>query len=315
MVYRSFTLKTSALIIVALLLLTSCTTTTGYRNPITKFQDASSVVIASTRTYLTELNKTERDKYIQEQLSAQAQIQLNQIEAVQVFSRDGLKARLDALDQLAGYGVLLARLANSDAPESIRTQVQGLGDALKNLSDETARLPNNSDNQSFKQAVGPVATILGEVFDLIIQQRIQAALDRAIQVGDSPVNRLLNAIHSDIIIAYQRKRNSLSDMRVILVDEYNRELSKSPRDSEKLRLWAERISANEDRWESFGNANPGEALDAMASAHTALVNYAKSPKGPTDLASLVDAIETFAARAQRVGQAIQNLRGLPKGVE
>lgn len=84
-----------ALITGILILLTACGTT-GYRSPISKFQDASSVVIASTRIYLTELNKVERDKYINEQVSRKAQIQLIQIEAVQVFSRDGLKARLDA---------------------------------------------------------------------------------------------------------------------------------------------------------------------------------------------------------------------------
>ena len=293
-----------ALITGILILLTACGTT-GYRSPISKFQDASSVVIASTRIYLTELNKVERDKYINEQVSRKAQIQLIQIEAVQVFSRDGLKARLDALDQLSTYGDLLAKLANNDAPERITVQAQGLGDALKNLSDTVNGL-TGSENQNFKTAVDPVATLIGEVLNLIVQQKIKDALDKAIQAGDAPINRLLNVIRSDITVAYERKRNALSEMRVILVDEYNREVQKGDgADPEKLRVFAERIRTHENHWEVFVSANPGEALDAMAAAHTALVNYAKKT---IDLASLVDAMETFAARAQRIGKAIQELR-------
>ena len=78
----------------------------GFREPITKFQTSSAVVIASTRLYITELNQVERDHYINSQLSKKAQIRLDELEAVQVFSDDGLKARLDALAQLASYGGL-----------------------------------------------------------------------------------------------------------------------------------------------------------------------------------------------------------------
>src|SRR5438093_12354947 len=111
-----------------------------YRAPISKFQDESTVVIASTRLYVTDLNKVERDHYIQGQLSEKAQIKLNELEAVQIFSQDGLKARLDALDQLALYGDLLNKLANSDAPERIKAEAEGLGDAIKNLSTTVRKL-------------------------------------------------------------------------------------------------------------------------------------------------------------------------------
>src|SRR5262245_11476167 len=79
----------------------------GFVEPVTSFQEASSVVIASTRVYLTELNKVEREHYLNEQASKKLQIKLTELEAVQVFTREGLKARLDALDQLARYGGLL----------------------------------------------------------------------------------------------------------------------------------------------------------------------------------------------------------------
>lgn len=88
----------------------------GFREPIAKFQTSSAVVIASTRLYVTELNQVERDHYVNSQFSKRAQIKLDELEAVQVFSRDGLKARLDELAQLASYGELLSKLDDSDAP-------------------------------------------------------------------------------------------------------------------------------------------------------------------------------------------------------
>lgn len=281
----------------------------GFRDPIAKFQSAASVVIASTRLYVTELNKVERDHYITSQLGQRAQIRLPEIEKVQVFSQEGLKARLDAMDQLSAYGSLLSKLANSDAPERVVAEAQDLGEALKGLSKTVSGL-THTDDAAFKSAVGPVTTIVGEILRLIVEKKIKDALVKAIQDGEAPVNKLLSVMRSDIIGAYERKRSALSDMRVALVDEYNREMAKgAAADAEKLRLFAERIGAHEDRWEHFASANPGEGLDAMAKAHTALVKYAKSGQKVTDLASLVEAMEAFAARAANVGRAVHALVG------
>jgi len=280
----------------------------GFREPITKFQTSSAVVIASTRLYVTELNQVERDHYVNSQLSKRAQIKLDELEAVQVFSHDGLKARLDALAQLASYGDLLSKLANSDAPERAKSEAKNLGDSLKNLSTTVSGLSGANDT-AFKAAVGPVSAIVGEVINFVLQQKIKEALNKAINEGESPINNLIAVIRNDIAVAYERKRNSLSDMRVILVDEYNAEMLKgASADSEKLRVFAERIREHENRWEVFASANPEEGLDAMAKAHSALVTYAKSGQKATNLASLVSAMEDFAARAKIIGQAVQELR-------
>lgn len=281
----------------------------GFRDPITKFQSASSVVIASTRLYITELNKTERDHYIQSQLNQKAQIMLDEIESVQVFSKDGLKTRLDALNQIGSYGDLLLKLANSDAPEKVKAEAKNLADEVKKLSSTVSGLTDNDDT-AFKAAVGPVATIVGEILDLVLQQKIKNALDKAIKNGKDPVNNLIAVIRNDISLAYERKGSFLKDMRTALVDEYNKEILKgSIADSEKLKVLAERISAHEDRWEAFANGNPGEGLDAMAKAHDALVKYVESSHKAIDLASLVDAMEAFVERAVSIGKAVQTLQG------
>lgn len=300
--------KITALSLVLTIFITSGCGVSGFREPVAKFQTSSAVVIASTRLYITELNKVEREHYINTQLGQRAQIKLQDIENAQVFSQDGLKARLDALAQLAGYVDLLSKLANSDAPERAKAEAKNLGDALKNLT-ETVNGLTSSDDNAFKAAISPVSTIIGEVLNFVIQQKIKDALTKAINDGEVPINNLIAVIRSDIAIAYQRKRTALSGLRVVFVDEYNREMQKgAAADAEKLRLFSERIRDHENRWEVFASANPQEGLDAMAKAHSALITYAKSGQKKKDLASLLSAMEDFLARAKIIGQAIQELR-------
>jgi len=307
---ESILTRASAIFLVLMVLFTFGCGPEGYREPITRFQASSTVVIASTRLYITQLNQVERNHYISSRLDQRAQIKLNELEEVQIFSHDGLKARLDALAQLASYGDLLSKLANSNAPERARAGAIGLGDALKNLTTTVDGL-TGADDAAFKGAVGPVSKIIGAVIQLVLEQKIKDALNKAINDGEEPINNLIAVIRSDISNAYQRKRSSMSDMRVLFVDEYNREMLKgAAADAEKLKLFADRIRAHEDQWEVFATANPADGLDAMAAAHSALVKYAKSGQKVTDLASLVSAMEDFAARAKIIGQAVQELKEL-----
>lgn len=281
----------------------------GFVEPVTSFQEASSVVIASTRLYLTELNKIEREHYLTDQASKKLQIKLPELEAVQVFSQEGLKARLDALDQLARYGALLSRLAKSDAPERVKAEAETLGTSIRDLT-QTVNTLNGDDDKAFKNAVGPAAALIGEVLNLVVEQRLREALKAAVERGEAPVNRLVAAIGSDLVIAYERKRNLLSNLRVAFVDQYNVEQQKPAPDLGRLRALADQVRAHEDRWEVFASANPATGLDAMRDAHTALVSYARSAGRVTDLASLVEAMEAFSARARRLGQAVVALQEL-----
>ena len=282
----------------------------GYQEPIGKFQSASSVVVASTRLYLNELNKVERDHYVSRQLSKRERIELDQIEAVQVFSQEGLKARLDALDQLAKYGDLLSKLAKSDAPQKVQAEAKDLGQEINKLSTTVGELTGAS-NDDFKGAVSPVTAIVGEILSFVVERKIERALDKAIKDGEQPINHLITVIRNDIQGAYTRRRNDLSDKRKSMVREYNRELEKAGgAEPERLKTLAERIRETEDRWEVLATANPGDGLDAMTKAHSALIAYAKSTHKVNDLASLVSAMETFAARAAAVGKSVQSLREL-----
>ena len=301
------------LIITCLLIITSgCSSVAGYKRPISNFQNASSVVINSTRIYLAELNKVERNKYIDKQTTEKKNILLSDINKSQLFSREQIQLRLEALDLLSQYGDLLGQLANSDVPERITSNADNLGSALSKLSNDisTARGETGSN---FSSAIGPVTTIVGEVARLAVERKMEEALDNAVTKGEKPIISLIDTIRTDIVSAYQRKKNALSTNRVVLIDKYNVELKKvnsGNGNAIQLEKDAEELKSFLDLWESFPSSNPNEGLEAMKKAHQALVDYAKSDKNDKDLADFVEAMEVFTLRAQRVGVAVNQLQNI-----
>ncbi|MBB5329425.1 hypothetical protein [Tunturiibacter gelidoferens] len=287
-----------------------CKGPSSFKAPVTTFRDSSSVVIESTKVYLTALNKTERDHYISSKEAEPAQIKLSEIDSVQVFSPEEIGTRIRALDELTNYTDLLYKLATSDAGTTAQTNAKDLGEAITNLSGEVTKL-TGEQNDRFKDAATGAFALFGEVLQMVVNSKIEDGLRKAIAAGDGPVNKLIAAIESDTSLAYQRKRSSLSSLRTVAVDAYNTEFAKGrSADRSKLNAYANVISETEDRWEAFQTARPVDGLEAMQKANTAMVTFAKHPKpSVTDFSSFVDSMESFAATAKRVGDAVKQIEG------
>jgi hypothetical protein len=289
-----------------------CAKPSAYKAPVATFRDASVLVIQTTQTYLTQLNKVERDNYIYQHASAIQQIKLDEIQKQQVFSTDGINARLSALDQLSQYTSLLYQLSTSDAPDNLTTEATNLQTAVTGLETQINGLTGGDDSR-FKSAAAGAFPILGEILSQIAQHKLEAALKDAIAKGAEPVNTLISAIESDATIAYERKRTAESAARVIAIDQYNREFvgGKNP---DKLKAYADAISAEEDRWEAFGTAQPTAGLESMKAANTALVTFARTPRPNIhDIGSLADAMSSFASTALRLSTAVQALLNKNQG--
>lgn len=296
-------------ILVVCIAFSGCRHASDYKAPVGKFRDASGAVIEAAKVYLTELNKTERDNYIYQQASKMAEIKLNEIENVEVFSKDAIAARLNALDQLANYADLLNQLANSDTPDKIKAKATDLKTSLDNLSGQVAGLTGGK-NDNFKAVTGKVLPVIGEVLQAFADRKIEEGLKKAITNGAGPVNNLIQAIEVDMNVAFERKKSMASAQLKAARTLYEKERTSANPDPAKLRANAEGIAKEEDRWEAFLAANPTEGLEAMQKANDALFKFAqKSKPSITDFSSFVDAVESFAATANRIGQTIQELRG------
>ncbi len=286
-----------------------CAKPSAYKAPVIKFRNASVVVIELTKTYLTELNKVERDQYIYTHASVPQQIKLNELEREQVFSRDAIATRLQALDQLSRYTELLYRLATSDSPDSLKSDASDLEASVTQLSTQIAGL-TGADDSRFQSAAGKALPIIGDVLKAFAEQSAQTALKKAIAAGADPVNQLLDAIEADATLAYERRRTTYSGARVIVIDQYNREFQRGARaDPEKLKAFADAISSQEDRWEAFLTARPTAGLEAMKNANSALVDFAKKPKPSIhDVTTLSDAMDSFATTAAHLGDVAKELK-------
>jgi hypothetical protein len=289
-----------------------CASTSGYKQPILEYREASAVVVASAKTYIRELNKTERDALIDRYASDREPIKLSDVEKAQAFDENDIQARLGALRALAKYGELLGKLANSDAPERVSVSAQNLGDSLDNLNKTIQRLQDKSvsdaANAPLKSAFSPVFAIVSEIARFAVERKIQQALDKAVIDAQPPINALLKVLRDDLTLAYERKRNALSNARVIVLDGYENERKKPTPDVEQLRKRADEIKVTLTAWEAFPATDPGEGIDALLEAHRALVEYAKSPKKAQDISEFAAQMQAFAARAQRIGEAIRDLR-------
>jgi len=213
-------LHKNLVVIVLFCLLCGCASTSGYKKPISDFQNASSVVTQCARVYITQLNKTQRDAYVDRQVSKSAPIKLMEINEMQVFSPEGLAVRLKALETLTKYGDLLMQLVEADTPGKISSNASDLSDVLNRLEKNIGAGNIGQNPGVFQSAFGPASLLIGEVARLAVEQKIQTALDQAIIEGEEPVKKLIRAVRDDLVMAYELKRNVISNSRVIYIDGY-----------------------------------------------------------------------------------------------
>jgi hypothetical protein len=288
-------------------LLVGCANPAAYREPITRFQEASTVVIEGARIEYGDTNNRERNAVIDRHVAKRERIDLQILndKETRVLGSDDLAARMAALDVLAKHGQLLLVLASSDAPARAKDAANSLDDAIFSLSSSLGKVP--SDN--FKNTAEGFVTIAAEVTKLALDAKISQALDKAITSSEKDVLALIRILRNDMSALQERRRSFLSGARVSATTEYNEELKKPRPNPEKLKTLASEIKKAEDAWDNLPllpGAGPG--LDAMAQAHQKLVEYAKSSKTPQDLTELVEATDAFVTRAKVIANAIKTIR-------
>lgn len=287
--------------------LSGCPNPASYQEPITRFQQASTIVIEGARSEYGLANSAERNAEIDRLVAAKSRIDLSKLNdpAIRLLGPDDLNVRLVTLDTLAKHGQLLLILASSDAPTRAKDAANSLDDAIVGLSSSLGKTPSDK----FKSSVEGFATIAGEAATLALDAKISEALDKAIAASDKSVTEILTLIKDDLGYLYERRRSNLSAARKYAVDAYNLELDKQVINVETLKKSASEIKKTEDAWDTLPlllGAGPG--LDAMAEVHQKLVQYAKSSKSPQDLAELVEATDAFVTRAKIIADAIKTIK-------
>jgi hypothetical protein len=277
-----------------------------YQKPVQQFQDASSVVIASTSTMLKNANTVEQELQVDRLAFQKQPINPAEIDKVQIISPESIRIRIAALETLAAFIANLANLASGKAHTAIADETKNLSDTLKVLAGDAQKLPVAPDvlldNAKFSGMASAAASAMGALADLIVQHYSRRQLEAAILKTEPPITALMELIAQDAEAAYLRQKSSLGERGIELYRRYEeaRKLNVDPTVTMTL---ANAIKSYRKEKALLADANPRPAIDKMRDAYRSLIHYAKSDKKPQDLDQLVTAVKAFAAAAEPLGEA------------
>lgn len=300
---------TSRLLLLAVLATAQigCATTNAYRDPITKYQQATTVVTEIARTEYREANRRERNAEIDRRVERRQPIDLKLFEDPQyvVLDEAGMQARLDALDALGKHGALMLALANADSPGRAKAAATSLDEAVVKLRKAAGDAPSSD----FTARANAFTAIAGEIVQLALQRKLTQALDRGIVASNEAVPGLITALREDMVDLHARKRAMLGARRVRAVDEYADQLAKKPYNAAAAQKAADAVKDVQDEWDKLPSMlGSGKAFDAMAAAQAALVKFAESPKKAQDVDNVLEATDAFAESAKVIADSIKTIR-------
>ncbi len=182
-----------------------------------------------------------------------------------------------------------------------------LGSSLTNVQTTFADLARNHDDTQATPYLSPIATLIAVVGEAALTKRRDKAIERAIFIGEAPINQILDFLTKDLdryvllaqktgddqkltqlMVAY----NSIANRKALPHDELKKRLEEIQRAAEQLRL----TRAN----------RPSDVLRALKKAHVALVGVAKKTVTLQQFQTAALAYETqvdlFLGAAQRINE-------------
>jgi hypothetical protein len=280
-----------------------------YQKPIQQFQDASSVLIASAKTFLNNVNTTEQNALIERLSFEREAINPQQMNEVNLITQEEINIRVQTMDQLSQYTVNLATLAQGKGTASVGQKTQDLSKSLQQLAKDAGSLPAAKstilDNTKFAGAVSAAATAVGQIAQFFAEKKARKEIEKAVRDNDGEVTALIDLLGAEIEAAYARQQSTLDAESVYLYRTYNDQRTNT--DAVLMLALADRLEAYRQHRQTLQAADPGPSVLAMTKAHTALVEFVNSDKDPKTLSQLVTFVQDFASKAQPLGQAVQTL--------
>lgn len=289
-----------------------------FADPIGSFSSSVSTSGAVVRTYYTELNKFERDVYLDDALYAATEVGTKDANRKPTplmgqFSAASIKARTDSIALLGAYAERLASLAGSDAPKRFADGSAKLGANLTSLNKTFTDLAQNQDmpDTTAMNYAGPIGQLVGVVGRIVLEGERDQLVKIAISDGAPTVSKILDLLEHDLtIVIIPLQKDELHKKLYNRVTYYNAHRAE-PMPARKQML--DEIAKIAAEYDAAMTSNPANLIASMRAAHEALVAYAKSDKSPENLAGLVGALETFKNNVNEAADAVLALKALKEG--
>ncbi|BBO16597.1 conserved hypothetical protein [Candidatus Brocadia pituitae] len=317
-----------AIMLLSTISLTGCVTS-RFSEPITSLRDSINTSGTAIGVYYAELNKFEREIYLDECLydpNMEVSTTDNNGNPTPLigspFSAESIKARTDAIEILGVYAQRLGELAGSEAPKQFAEGSKILGDNLFNLQVTFDKLGKSDEEKKIidktaKNYSGPIGTIVGVIGRMYLEKQRDDAIKKAIEDGAPEVRKVLILLQNDLTsVIDPLKRIGLKEKLAHRAGYFNENrntvLNIKDNFAQRKQTLAE-IDAAASRYEAALTANPANLIQTMLDTHESLVKYAGSPKTPQNFTELLAALETFKSRAQEIADAVKQIRDLRKG--
>ncbi|MCY1082630.1 hypothetical protein [Archangium lansingense] len=301
----------------AMALLPGCKTPGSFREPIARFQQGNTEASTTLGLYYSELNRYERDLYLDERLYDTSLEVLASDSAGRptplvgkLFSPESIQARLDAISLLGVYAERLATLAGAENAGKLPESAQALGTQLGTLGKQMESLAGKGD-VSASRYVEPVTTLVGVATSLFLEARQAAALQKGIEQGSPQVTAILDLLEKDLVEVFGPQRLTGAKQalasRVMFYNLQRDKLSLAER-----RAVLEDIRRASDSYEALVVAQPVEVARALRDAHDALLRFARDERKVESFEELSAAMQSFQGRVQTASAAVQRLSEPPK---
>jgi hypothetical protein len=293
------------------LLLTACGTPRDfsiYQETIADFQTATDRTAAVTLEYVQSINAFERD-YELERLRDDPERPLDVSKLSNpILSPTAVAARNQAFSVLKQYTQMLASLADSDASERFRAASARAKAAADTLLADLSTHSEVLSGLPLAEATTPLQTIADAIATEIINAKRAAALDAAVTKAAPAIQEISGTLREDLRFVI-RQRDSVKQLEIAELSIAYAQAQAGGNNAARLKTLSELDKALQARSRELATLQGLlQTLDQFDAAHDALVDYARSDKGPQDLNDLIAVVRSYAATAEQIFESFQKAK-------
>ncbi len=280
---------------------------------------------ASIMQFYKNLNDYKRDIYV-EQLLFDPRKTIDRTDIndcptpwIKWLSEDAIKARVLAIEGLTAYTSGLAALANSDAPERTEKSLVAIGAKVKSISNSLNSLQSGPTSVAIPDYATPIANIAGIVGKHWVQGKKEDSLRKSIDEGAEDVKAVLNFLEKDLADIHKFLYKTDASFNLALMENYynNNYTStdaakiKELISNDKRSAFLKKSADSAKKLAYIDSANPVELVKKMRTVHDKLLLCVHPTKEhPYPLDELLGEMQLFLAEANRVAEAVEQLREL-----
>jgi len=298
--------KHAALLFLVPVLVCGCTSTQPLSEPIGKFRTATQGVLATSKEYLVNMNRLEREyRFMEVYVDRQKEVDATTTSAV--FSAEGIQARLKALMIVDLYVTRLVEIVNPESSDRLSKKIETFNSDLLGLGSSIKTMTGDETISNYAPSVTGLVKSLSLIW---VEQEKKKALNLAVTEAAPAVDAILSLLEDDLKKANDDRKEYVLIKYNELRRTYNRERKSLDDNERKKRI--EELKTLYDAYEMLCSSAPEGVIGSMRSAHDSMVQMARDLGDTHKYRAFAGAVDVFSARASEAAAVYKAFRELSK---